>query len=189
MQVSDASFGPSPPQAVTVGSLGALRWAELAVFGLAGGWVLSTPEPTARVLLAGVSRHAARRAGVLGDRLPPEGALKASVVTVPASAELAELLAEVERLDRTAVRLGVLGGVVLDGMADALDALVGTMAPVADATNLRLLPSLVADLRTDARQLTDAAAGLAGGAAPADAASFASRVSTAGGWTPRPPGA
>ncbi len=175
-------IGPSPPQAVSVARLGGLRWADLVVFAVAGGWVTSTPEPAARVALAGVSRHAARRAGVLGDRLPTAGALEASAVTVPADPGLADVVADLESLVPTADRLAVLGQVVLSGIADALDALVGTLSPVADATSLRTLPPLVDDLRTDAAALGACGSGLGPVPTPGVVDAFAGRVAALGGW-------
>ena len=181
----DGMIGPSPPQADTVAALGALRWAELSVFALAGGWVPTTDEPEARVVLAGVSRHAARRAGVIGDRLPPEGALEASIVTVPASPVLADVVGEVAGLVDDAERLTVLGEVLLAGIADALDGLVATLSPVADATCLRVLPPLVADARNDATRLADCARRRGIAPSGVDVADVAGRIAAAGGWTPR----
>ena len=177
-----AVIGPSPPQAVSVRRLGALRWAELVVFAVAGSWMPSTPEPAARVALAGVSRHAARRAGVVGDRLPTAGALEASVVTVPADPGLVAVVADLEVLVPTADRLAVLGDVVLGGIADALDALVRTLSPVADATSLRTLPPLVDDLRADAAALGGCGRRLGLVATPGVADGFADRVVALGGW-------
>ena len=174
--------GPSPPQALSVGRLGALRWAELAVFALAGGWVTSTPEPTACVAFAGVSRHAARRAGVLGDRLPPAGPLEASVVTVPASPALAGIVADLEGLAATGDRLVALGEVVLPGIADALESLVRTLSPVADATSLRYLPPLVDALRADAALLVGCAGDLGRDGGSRVVADLAEQVVVAGGW-------
>lgn len=175
-------IGPSPPQAVSVGRLGSLRWAELVAFAVAGGWVTSTPEPAARVALAAASRHAARRAGVVADRLPTAGALEASVVTVPAHPGLVEVVADLEVLASTADRLAVLGDVVLGGIADALDAFVPTLSPVADATSMRTLPPLVDDLRADVGLL--GACGRSLGIAPTSGVveGFADRVATLGGW-------
>lgn len=180
---SDAPvIGPSPPQALSVARLGALRWAELSVFALAGGWVTETPEPEARVVLAGVSRHAARRAGVLGDRLPTAGALEASVVTLPSAPELAEILRAIEVLEGTADRLAALGEVVLPGIADALASLIATLSPVADATSLRTLPPLVGDLGADGAALRRCATALGLSGTPGVAEALAERIAAAGGW-------
>lgn len=181
--------GPSPPQSVTVARLGALRWAELVVFAVAGSWVPSTPEPAARIALAGVSRHAARRAGVLGDRLPTAGPLHAGAVTVPASPALLGVAADLDEVVGTVERLAVLGGVVLPGIGEALEELLGSLSPVADATSLRTLPPLLDDLRSDAAALDRCAgepglgaAGVGGDVRGDAAAGIAARVAAAGGW-------
>lgn len=145
--------GPSPPQAVSVARLGGLRWAELAIFAVAGDWVRSTPEPAARVALAGVSRHAARRAAVIADRLPSVGALAAPVVTVPRSAALADAVTDMAEITGTGDRLALLGEFVLPGVAEDLAALLASLSPVADATCLRTLPPLVTGLRSDGSSL------------------------------------
>lgn len=182
MGVDGPVIGPSPPQAVSVARLGALRWAELAVFALAGGWVTTTTEPEARVLLAGVSRHAARRAGVIGDRLPTAGALEASVVTLPPAPEFADIVGAIELLEGTADRLAALAEVVLPGIADAVASLVSSLSPIADATSLRTLPPLVDDLRLDASGLRECAAALGLAGTPGAAEAIAERIRAAGGW-------
>jgi len=175
-------IGPSPPQAVTVPRLGSLRWAELVVFAVAGGWVGSTAEAAPRVALAAVSRHAARRADVLADRLPSAGPFEASVVTAPAADALVDLAADLETLDSTFDRLVVLGDVVLPGIAESLESLVATLSPVADATSLRTLPPLVVDLRADAHALRTCVRASWGDAASATVGAFAERLASAGGW-------
>lgn len=199
------TVGPSPPQVVAVGRLGALRWAELAVFAVAGSWVPSTDDAATRVVLAGVSRRAARRAAIIGDRLPTAGTLEASIVTVPASPDLLDVVADLERLDGAPARAAALGAVVLPGIADALEALLQTFSPVADATSLRTLPPLVTELRVDAADLLRCLDGATGAEVPQAGApqagtqaeappvgtlaevhevqeAFIGRIAAAGGW-------
>lgn len=67
--------------------LGALRWTERSMFEVAGGWVTTTEDPAARVLLASHSLHHGWHADVLHDRMPELRDLDVATLTVPPSPE------------------------------------------------------------------------------------------------------
>ncbi len=180
-------FGPSPPQAVSMARVGNLRWAELQAFAVVGSWVVTTPEHDVRVALDAVSRHAAWRAQMLGDRLPTVGALAVDVVTVPRHAGLVAVVEEMATVQSTADRLAVLDDVMIAGLVEATTTLIDTLSPVADAPLLRALPMVVADLRRDgavvAALRADADNGSGGSdASDASAALVSSPLVDLGGW-------
>jgi len=49
---------------------GAWAWAEASLYEVVGGWVRSTPHPSAKVYFDACSQHHAWRAQLLQDRLP-----------------------------------------------------------------------------------------------------------------------
>ena len=98
------------------------------------------------------------------------------------SAALAEAVTELAGIAETGDRLMVLGGVVLPGVAEVVEALVATLSPVADATCLRTLPPLATDLRSDAASLVTCARALGVGSDPGVGARFGAQVAAAGGW-------
>jgi hypothetical protein len=149
------SVGPSPPQAFTMARLGNLRWAELQVFSIAGGWVGTSDDPAVAVTLSAVSAHAAWRARNLADRLPTIGEFRAASVTVPTSDAMAGFPGELVNLDGDLRRVAVLAEVLLPSLVAALNGLVEVLSPVADAPSLRIIPICVADLEADVGRLTD----------------------------------
>jgi len=179
---SEVVCGPSPPQAVSVTRVGNLRWTELQVFSVVGSWVVSTPGHEGRVVLAGVSRHAAWRAALLADRLPRVGALAVDVVTMPRDDGLVAVVEQLAAVDSTADRLAVLGDVVLGGLASAASALLATLSPVADAPLLRALPMVIDDLNRDRAVVSGLVVGLDGGTGSPTVAAVATALDGAGGW-------
>jgi hypothetical protein len=185
-------FGPSPPQTESVTRLGNLRWAELQVFAVVGSWVAVTPDSEAsesqasghevRVALSGMSRHAAWRARMLGDRLPVVGALAADVVTVARHDDLAAVVAQMAAVAATADRLAVLGEVVLSGLVSSSAALLDTLSPVADAPAMRILPMLIDDLNRDRAVVASLMAQLGMGSGGPVTAQLADALGDAGGW-------
>lgn len=143
------AVGPSPPQHATMTRLGNLRWAELQVFTVTGGWVASSVDPSVATVLSAVSAHAAWRARNLADRLPTIGEFRAPAVTVPAAASLEDLMTRIAAIEGDAPRVAVLADVVLPSLVAALGDLAATLSPVADAPSLRIIPIGVTDLEAD----------------------------------------
>lgn len=188
----DSRPSASPPQHVTMGRLGNLRWAELALFGVLGSWAANEDDDATRLVLEPAARHAAWRAAQLADRLPPEGHLKVNTVTQPAHPDLEEVVAGLVGVSGSAERLVVAFEVVLPALAASVTGLASQLAPVADAPSLRILPVLAADIDRDCRSGSAVLAGVldgrpgssdAGRVDPeAIAAAYRNVLEAAGGW-------
>ena len=178
------SVGPSPPQAFTMARLGNLRWAELQLFSITGGWVGTSDDPAVAVTRSAVSARAAWRARNLADRLPTIGEFRAASVTIPTSDAMAGAVGELVSLDGDHRRVAVLAEVLLPSLVAALNELAEVLSPVADAPTLRIIPICVADLEADVGRLTDVLATAGAELEQLDVFLAGTRTSleSAGGW-------
>ena len=163
---------------------GAHRWVESALFALLGGWVPTTPEPAAKLLLDRHSQHHAWRAAQWWDRLPVLADVDRDGLTAappgPLAAALAAATAVAHRdgaedgATGTVARLAVAYRVLLPRQWAAYRRHRADAGPVADAATLRTLTIVTADLESDWHEgeavLQDLIDATAGGAAAAAAA-------------------
>ena len=125
-------------------------WMERRLFEILGGWVTTTAEPEAKLLLDRHSHHCAWRAGQWMDRLPvladmDRDALAATPDPVlgPAIAVLGPTTAA------TAARLAGVYRFALPRLWSAYDRHRAVADPVADGSTLRTLAMVVADVTAD----------------------------------------
>lgn len=131
---------------------GAHRWAENRMFEILGGWVASTPEPEAKLLLDRHSQHHAWRALQWWDRLPVLADVDRDALCVAPEGPAAPALDALAGVEGTAGRLAGAYRVVLPRMWTDYRR-HGTLAdPVADGSTLRTLAIVGADLATDWRE-------------------------------------
>ena len=155
---------------------GAHRWVESSLFALLGGWVPTTPEPEAKLLLDRHSQHHAWRAAQWWDRLPvladvdregltvaPPGALGAAVAAADAAATPApatpDAAAPAATPDAatpdapqpatTIARLAVTYRVLAPRQRAAYRRHRADADPVADGATLRTLAIVTADVESD----------------------------------------
>lgn len=131
--------------AETARRLGRLRWVELRLFEVLGGWVASTPEPAVQAMLAAQSYHHAWHGRLWGERFPSGYGHDLEAATAPASAALARWVDDVAALDRTADRLCGLYRVVLPRLIVDYRTWRDEANPVSDGPLLRWLGFVLAD--------------------------------------------
>lgn len=147
--------------------LGSLRWAEMQLFELLGGWVQSTEEPDAKLLFAVNSHHHAEHAATLLGRLPAAGEWAAELVTAPAHPTIEPVLVGVADLgdDQTLERLVAVYRVIVPALLVAYAVHIERTNEVADAAVRRSLRMVIDDESRDwragqaliARRLVDSA--------------------------------
>jgi hypothetical protein len=135
--------------AETARRLGRLRWVELRLFEIVGGWVASTPEPEVKALLAAQSYHHAWHGRVWAERFPAGYGLDLEEATSPGPGHvgdgLAGWLSEVAVLDGSVARLTGLYRVVLGRLVVGYRYWREEADPVADGPLLRWLGFVLAD--------------------------------------------
>jgi hypothetical protein len=129
----------------TAARLGRLRWLELRVYEVMGGWVASTREPEAKVLLAEQCYHHAWHADVWGERFPSGYGLELDEATGPGGPALAGALDRIAALASTADRLTALYQVVLPRKIVAYREWRERANPVSDAALVRWLQLVLSD--------------------------------------------
>lgn len=131
---------------------GAHRWAESRLFEILGGWVASTDELDARLMLDRHSHHCAWRAGQWWDRLPILADVDRSALCV-APGEMAERAADhLARVEGTVARLAVVYRSALPRLWSAYERHRSQAGPVADGSALRTLGMVLPDVAADWRE-------------------------------------
>ncbi len=131
---------------------GAYRWAEARLFEILGGWVTSTPEQEAKLLLDRHSQHHAWRARQWWDRLPLlAGVDRDALVDAPSpdAAAAADALAGTEG---TVARLAALYRVALPRLVAAYTVHRQQATPLSDGATLRTLDLVGRDAEGDWRE-------------------------------------
>jgi len=174
--------------------IGHHAWIEQSLFETLGGWVTSTPEPAAKVMLAEVSLHHAWHAQLWAGLLPAVPHLSADDLVVPPAGDTAfadppagdtafadppagdTAFADPPAGDTafpdppaggsTADRLGWLCGKALPALLDRYSDHLARTTPVTDGPAIRVLGLVTADVRSDLDAGTAALSGLAGRVAP-----------------------
>ncbi|MGH9114715.1 MAG: hypothetical protein ACRDWW_02685 [Acidimicrobiales bacterium] len=131
---------------------GALRWAELRLFGILGAWVASTPEPEAKLMLDRHSQHHAWRALQWWDRLPVVAGVDRESWVVPPSPAVGAAAAALADLDGTVARLAGAYRMALPRLAHAYEDLRATAGTIADGPTVRTVGLVGGDLGADWRE-------------------------------------
>ena len=129
--------------------LGGLRWVEMELFRVSGGWVPSTPEPDVRVAWAVQSQHHGWHAEVLRERLPELRHLDVETLTAPPAGWAATLLA-VDALTSTPDRLAAWFELVVPALVAEYESLAEGVDEVATPGLRRWLDHVLLDERSDA---------------------------------------
>ena len=132
-------------------------WLERRLFEILGGWVATTPEPEAKLLLDRHSHHHAWRARQWSDRLPVLADVDRAVLEAtpdpvlgPAIAMLAVGSDSQPAPDtRTAARLAAVYRFALPRMWASYDRHRSVAGPTADGSTLRTLGIVTADVTAD----------------------------------------
>ena len=153
---------------------GSHRWTESALFGLLGGWVPSTPEPAAKLLLDRHSQHHSWRAAQWWDRLPVLADVDREELTAAPPGPFGPALDAAAAVEGSVARLAVAYRVLLPRLWAAYRSHGAVAGPVADGATRRTLAIVTSDLESDWREgetvlqeLVDATAGGAALAASA----------------------
>lgn len=131
--------------------LGALRWVELALHRLLGGWVQGCAAPSLKLAIAEFSEHHGWHGELLEARIPNVRALSAETQTVGSPGAVA-LIDALERLGdevSAAQRLALYVRSVIPQLVEAYDTLRADCSPVSDAPALRTIRFIRDDLTTD----------------------------------------
>ena len=131
---------------------GGHSWFEARLFELLGGWVGSTPEPDAKLLLDRHSQHHAWRAGQWWDRLPVLADTDRESLVVAPSAGLAAAFVAVAALEGTPARLAGAYRFALPRLVAGYDRHVAAADAVSDGAALRTLRIVAADAAADWRE-------------------------------------
>lgn len=154
----------------TARAIARARWIELRCFEILGGWVPTTPEPEAKLLLARQSHHHAWHAELFERVRPTASGLDLTHHDEPHPRWLG-VLAELEALTTTADRLAGAYWVLVPAKLAAYEEWLAEADPVRDAPLRRWLGFVCSDERADlaeGRALADQIPGVA--AAPGRAA-------------------
>ncbi len=134
---------------------GAHQWAETRLFEVLGGWVATTEQPEARLLLDRHSRHCSWRAGEWWERLPVLADLDRPALCRPPTTGAAQAVEAMDRLEGTVARLAGAYRFALPRLLTAYQdhlRLLGPSGPVADGSTLRTLGMTAADVASDWRE-------------------------------------
>jgi hypothetical protein len=132
--------------AETARRLGRLRWVELRLFEVVGGWVASTPEAEVKAMLATQSYHFAWHGRVWAERFPAGyGHDLEEATTAGDDGGLAAWMDQLAALEDSPARLTGLYRVVLPRLVVAYRRWREEADPVADGPLLRWLGFVLAD--------------------------------------------
>jgi len=135
--------------AETARRLGRLRWVELRLFEVVGGWVSSTREADVQAMLATQSYHFAWHGRVWAERFPAGYGHDLELATSPGPSEvddgLAGWMTRVAALEGSVARLTGLHRVVLPRLVVAYRRWREEADPVSDGPLLRWLGFVLAD--------------------------------------------
>ena len=128
---------------------GHARWLEDRLFAVTGGWVAVENDPAAKALFSAQSLRHAWHASVWGDRFPRVAHLELDVLTVPASAAVADRLDDMAAAgapgpDGTHRRVVLLAALLQD-LVEAYRERVARAHPLADGPTVRWLGFVLAD--------------------------------------------
>jgi hypothetical protein len=126
-------------------------WAESRLFEILGGWVASTDDVDAKLLLDRHSQHHAWRAEQWWDRLPVLAEVDRTRLTGPPSASLAAVADEIAALEGTVRRLAGAYRVALPRLAGAYLQHRLQANPASDSAALRTLDLVLPDVVNDWR--------------------------------------
>jgi hypothetical protein len=125
------------------------RWFESRLYEITGGWVTTTADVEAKLLLDRHSHHHAWRAQQWWDRLPVLADVDRDRLCGPADARSADLVARLARLEGTVARLAGLGRVALPRLFGSYTSHRRQAGAVADGSIRRTLTIVTADLVAD----------------------------------------
>jgi hypothetical protein len=128
---------------------GAHHWAETRLFEVLGGWVGSTPEVGAKLMLDRHSHHHAWRAGQWWDRLPVLADVDRRALSAAPQGPAAAALDRLAGLEGTAARLAGAYRVALPRLWVAYERHLGAAGPVSDGSTRRTLAIVAADIAAD----------------------------------------
>jgi hypothetical protein len=126
-------------------------WAESRLFEILGGWVASTDDVDAKLLLDRHSQHHAWRADQWWDRLPVLAEVDRSRLMGPPSASSAAVADELAALQGTVRRLAGAYRVALPRLAGAYLQHRLQANPASDSAVLRTIDIVLADVVSDWR--------------------------------------
>ncbi len=131
---------------------GSHAWLERRLFEIAGGWVTTTAEPEAKLMLDRHSYHHSWRAEQWVERLPVLADVDRAALAATAEPDLAPALAVLERAAGTPARLAGLYRFALPRLWGAYHrhrSAVGRAGVVADGSTLRTLGIVIPDVTSD----------------------------------------
>ena len=132
--------------------LGRLRFVELRLFEVMGGWVGSTPEPQVKALLAEQCYHHAWHADLWADRFPQGYGHDLAAATAAGGAHVGGWLDDLAALEGTVARLAGLYRVVLPRLALGYRRWRSEADRVSDGPLLRWLELVSTDETADWQQ-------------------------------------
>jgi hypothetical protein len=130
---------------------GGHHWTEARLFQILGGWVASTDELDAKLLLDRHSQHHAWRAGQWWDRLPVLADVDRQRLVVPPSAPMATTAEALAGLLGTVPRLAGAYRVALPRLVGAYQEHRSGASPASDGAALRTLDIVLPDVVSDWR--------------------------------------
>jgi hypothetical protein len=169
--------------------LGACRWLEARRFEVLGGWVLSVPEPDAKLLFARHSVHHGWHAELLAGCLPSTKDHDPDRSTAPPRSGVAALLDELAGLTGTLDRLVAVYQLLGPEQISTYDRFLDATNPATDAAVRRVVRIVVqdqVDQVTEGLALVETFAARVDGGADVVAAArdrFAGALAAAGGLT------
>jgi len=132
--------------------VGAHRWLELRLFEVLGGWVASTPEPVAKLILDRHSQHHAWRAQQWWDRLPVLADVDRQALVVVDAPGLSSLTEALARAEGTTLRLAGLYRVLLPRLCGRYRRHRSLTSQVSDGSTIRTLDIVTSDVEADWRE-------------------------------------
>ena len=124
-------------------------WVEQRLFEISGGWVRSTQEVEAKLMLDRQSQHHAWRARQWWDRLPVLDDVNRGGLVVPPTPAVAAVMLALSGLEDTVARLAGLYRVALARVHVSYRSHKALAGPVADASVLRTLDIVGRDVVRD----------------------------------------
>lgn len=131
---------------------GSSSWVESKLFEVLGGWVTSTPEAEAKLLLDRHSQHHAWRAAQWWDRLPLLGDVDRDALVAAPSDEVAAMFEALAQAEGTVTRLAGAYRVALPRLATCYREQREAASPLSDGAILRVLDIVEPDLWSDWRE-------------------------------------
>lgn len=131
---------------------GAHHWVESRLFAVLGGWVATTDDLDAKLMLDRHSQHHAWRAGQWWDRLPVLADVDRATLSVAPDGRMADALDRLTQVENEAGRLAGTYRVALPRLWVAYDRHRQEADAVADGSTLRTLGVVAPDLAADWRE-------------------------------------